>query len=1209
MLLLPWILYTYILNFLSTESLTLQSFTTMKRNLLLLLGLLIVMPSVARSFTYTYEGQTLGYDIISTSAHTCRVKAGMESPLSGTITRGNDVTGDLVIPSTASDGATEYTVVGIGDYAFYECAGLTSVSIPETLTTVGVGAFQGCTGLTKAQFASLEALCAMEFTYVNSNPLSLAHHLYIGDTEVTSLDIPESVDMIGDYIFYGCDQVTSLTLPSSLMMIGEYAFSGCAGLTSVAMPSSLAYVGMAAFQDCTGLIRAEFESIESLCGIEFAYLYSNPLNQAHHLYIGGKEITSVVIPETISRIGAYAFYGCDPLTSVSIPASVTEIGDGAFDCPNLVRAEFANVESICAMDFGDVHSNPMYTARRLYVGGSEVTDLVIPESVTSISYCAFINCTGLKSVTFSSGLTDINWRAFEGCTGLTSLVIPNSVTLMGSSAFSGCTGLRSVTLPNALTTIGSGAFTDCTLLASITIPASVTDIGSGAFQGCTGLEWADFASVEHMCNMRFYTYASNPLAYAKYLYINGQQVTDLVIPSTVENITENSFYGCDGIQSLTISGSVQSIGRSAFADCVGLTQITIPASVNTIYANAFQGCTGLMRINVFGATPDVSPIAFDEVTYNRAALYIPENSLEEYLMTNWALFRRIYVGSVATKTLTDGVFRYRVLENPGHIEALLIQGDYSALTEANIPATFVDDDPENAAVYTLTGIGAGAFEGCTEIKSVTFDPGSEINIIAAKAFSGCSGITGSINIPNSVSSIGANAFDGCSSVTAVSVGSSVTSIGEYAFRGCNALTKAEFPSLEALCGISFGDTNANPLSCAGHLYVGGQEVLDLVVPNSITAIADATFTGCTALRSVTIPESVTAIGANAFYYCHGFKTLSLPNTLEEIGYKAFDACRGLTQVTIPNSVTTLGAAAFTGCTGLQKVTIGHSLTSISKNAFDHCTSLTEVVMPPTITEICDYAFWDCTELSEIVLPPSVETIGMCAFYECMNLVKVVMGSRVSSIGDMAFAGVPVTNLYITAPNPPEISENVFDEYSGDLYLQGNSQDYATATYWSSFQYRQPMVDATSLTMNTPLIAGRAGDTFQLTATMAPANATLQKVFWKSTHPSVASVDQNGLVTLHVDSPEFQTLAADGNAGVCRIVAETLYANGPVAEAVVSADVAAISLTDADETQGIDYSQPYDLYNMQGVWLGTSIDDVAPGLYLLRQGAKVAKIQK
>lgn len=1181
----------------------------MKRNLIFLLGLLMALPCVARSFTYEYEGQTIGYDIVSTGAKTCRVKAGMESPLSGNVTAGNNVSGDVVIPSTASDGTTEYTVVGIGDYAFYECAGLTSVSIPETLTSVGVGAFQGCTGLTKAEFASLEALCAMEFTYVNSNPLSLAHHLYIGGAEVTSLDIPESVDMIGDYIFYGCNQVTSITLPSSLMMIGEYAFAGCSKVTSVALPASLAYVGMAAFQDCSGLTRAEFESMESLCSIEFAYLYSNPLNLAHHLYIGGQEITAAVIPAGISRIGAYAFYGCDPLTSVTIPASVTEIGDGAFNCPNLIRAEFADVESICAMDFGDVYSNPMYTARRLYVGGSEVTDLVIPESVTSISYCAFVNCTGLKSVTFSSGLTDINWRAFEGCTGLTSLVIPNSVTLMGSSVFSGCTNLKSVTLPNALTTIGSGAFTNCTSLASITIPESVTDIGSGAFQGCTGLEWADFSSVEHMCKMRFYTYASNPLAYAKDLHINGELVTDLVIPSTVEGITENSFYGCDGIKSLTISGSVQTIGRSAFAECVGLTQITIPASVTTIYANAFNGCTSLTRINVYGATPDVSPIAFDEVTYNRAALYIPENSLEEYLMTNWALFRRIYVGRVATKTLTDGVFRYRVLEAPDHIEALLIQGDYSALTEANIPASFVDDDPENLTEYTLTGIGASAFEGCTGLTSVTFSPEAQINIIAAKAFSGCSGITGSIEIPNSVSSIGATAFDGCSSITSVSIGNSVTSIGEYAFRGCNSLTKAEFPSLEALCAISFGDTNANPLSCAGHLYIGGEEVIDLVVPSSITAIADATFAGCTALRSVTIPESVTSIGANAFYYSHGFKTLSLPNTLEVIGYKAFDACRGLTEVTIPNSVTTLGAAAFTGCTGLRKVTIGHSITSISKNAFDNCTSLTDIVMPPTVTEIGDYAFWGCTGLSEIVLPPSVESIGMCAFYECMNLVKVVMGSRVSSIGDMAFAGVPVANLYITALNPPEISENVFDEYSGDLYLQGNSQDYATATYWSSFHYRQPMVDATDLTINTPIISGRAGDTFQLTATMAPANATLQKVYWRSTHPSVASVDQNGLVTLHVDSPEFQTLAADGRAGVCRIVAETLYANGPEAEAVVSADVASISLTEADETKGIDYSQPYDVYNMQGVWLGMSVDDVASGIYLVRQGAKVAKIQK
>lgn len=1179
----------------------------MKRYLLPLLGLLAVLPMAARSFTYTYEDKTLSYDVISENARTCRVKAGTESTITGVITGGNDVSGDVVIPSTASDGTKDYTVVGIGKYSFLDCAGLTSIVIPESVTSVDFGAFEGCTGLAKSEFAGIEAICAMEFAYITSNPLYFTHDLCVAGESVTNLVIPESVDMIGDYAFYGCSKLTGLTLPESLMMIGEYAFFGCDGLTSVRMPSSVMYVGLSAFQECTGLTRAEFESIESLCTIEFAYLYSNPLNLAHHLYIDGKEVTSVVIPESLTKIGAYAFYGCEPLTSVSIPASVTEIGDGAFDCPNLIRAEFANVESICAMDFGDVHSNPMYTARRLYIGGSEVTDLVIPSSVTSISYCAFINCTGLKSVTLPDGLTDINWRAFEGCTGLTSVVIPNSVTLLGSSVFSGCTGLKSVTLPNALTTIGSGAFTDCTALASITIPASVTDIGSGAFQGCTGLEWADFPSVEHMCKMRFYTFASNPLAYAKDLHINGEKVTDLVIPSTVESITENSFYGCDGITSLVISGSVLTIGRSAFADCIGLTQISIPASVTSIYANAFNGCTGLVRINVYGPTPDVSPMAFDDTTYQRAALYIPENSLEEYLMTNWALFRRIYVGSVPTKTLTDGQFRYRVLENPDHIEALLIQGDYSALKAADIPASFTDDDPGNTTEYYITGIGASAFEGCTELTEVTFSPESQINVIAAKAFSGCSSLTGSIAIPNSVSTIGAHAFDGCSSITAVTVGNSVTAIGEYAFRGCNALTKAEFPSLEALCGITFGDTNANPLSCAGHLYVGGREVLDLEVPGAVTSIGDATFSGCSSLRSVTIPESVTSIGANAFYYCHGFTSLSLPNTLQSIGYKAFDACRGLTEVTIPNSVTSLGAAAFTACVNLRKVTLGHSITAISNDAFDNCTSLTEVVIPPTITSIGDYAFWGCTGLSEIVLPPSLETIGADAFYECINLVKVVMGSRVSSIGDNAFSGVPVANLYITAPIPPEANDNVFDEYSGDLFLQGDPAGYATASCWHSFHYRQPMEVATELSVNTPVISGRSGDTFQLSATVSPANATLKNVYWHSTNPEIASVDQNGLVTLHADSPDFRPYA-EGDGAQCRIVAQTLYSDGPVAEVTVMSDLSGISLVEADSAAaGIDYSQPYEVYNMQGIRVGSTLSGLACGVYIVRQGAKAATI--
>ena len=212
---------------------------------------------------------------------------------------------------------------------------------------------------------------------------------------LTSITIPSGLTSIGSYAFSGCRDLTSVTIPESVISIGDNAFSGCTGLTSVVIPNSVAEIGNEAFSGCTGLNKAEFSSIESLCKIKFGseewgYIKANPLSYAHHLYIDGKEITGdLVIPENITSIVGCAFSGCTSLTSVAIPENMTSIGDGAFyECTGLTKAEFASLESLCRIDFG-WGGNPLYYARHLYIDGKEVTSVVIPESITSIGEYAF----------------------------------------------------------------------------------------------------------------------------------------------------------------------------------------------------------------------------------------------------------------------------------------------------------------------------------------------------------------------------------------------------------------------------------------------------------------------------------------------------------------------------------------------------------------------------------------------------------------------------------------------------------------------------------------------------------------------------------------------------------------------------------------------------------------------------------------------------
>ncbi|MDE5826274.1 MAG: leucine-rich repeat domain-containing protein, partial [Duncaniella sp.] len=193
-----------------------------KKLLLTLLGVLLALPALARDFTYTYEGQTLTYTVIDEEAKTCKTKDGVE--YTSSFSSGNYVSGTLIIPSVAKDGDVEYTVTALGKVAFG--GELTSVTIPESVTTIGKYAFRNCDKLTSAEFASIEALCGIDFANLYSNPLYVAHHLYIAGKEVTEVVIPNTVSKIGDYTFSGCSSLTSVTIPESVTTIGYDAFRG-----------------------------------------------------------------------------------------------------------------------------------------------------------------------------------------------------------------------------------------------------------------------------------------------------------------------------------------------------------------------------------------------------------------------------------------------------------------------------------------------------------------------------------------------------------------------------------------------------------------------------------------------------------------------------------------------------------------------------------------------------------------------------------------------------------------------------------------------------------------------------------------------------------------------------------------------------------------------------------------------------------------------
>ncbi len=372
---------------------------------------------------------------------------------------------------TRCTGLTDVTIPNsvktISDFAFKGCSWLVNIRIGNGLTSIGEQAFVECGKVNSVYITDLSAWCKVVFYTITSNPLFGAQNLYVNNQLVTNLVIPNSVTHLGTAFsgytglisvtipdsvtsisgntFYKCTGLTSVTIPGSVTSIGRNMFYGCTGLTNVTIPDNVTSINDYAFYDCTGLTSITipdsvtsigdnaFEHCESLTSVTIPDSVTSIGGDAFRNCTG---LTSINIPESVKTIGYYAFYGCNRLTSATIPDSVMSIRNSAFkDCTGLRAVYITDLAAWCKINFEDHLSNPLYYAHNLYINNQLVTDLVIPDSVTSIGDLAFYGYTGLKSVTIPNSVTDIGEYAFYGCTGLTNVIIPESVTSIGEKAF------------------------------------------------------------------------------------------------------------------------------------------------------------------------------------------------------------------------------------------------------------------------------------------------------------------------------------------------------------------------------------------------------------------------------------------------------------------------------------------------------------------------------------------------------------------------------------------------------------------------------------------------------------------------------------------------------------------------------------------------------------------------------------------------------
>ncbi len=361
----------------------------------------------------------------------------------------NEYSGYVTIPSSVTYNDKNYMVTSIGSSAFQDCTGLTSVTIPNSVTSIGKDAFNNCTSLISVIIPnSVTNIGESAFAYcfyltsvtIPTSVTSIGKAAFRNCASLTSVTIPNSVTSIGEWAFYYCHSLTSVTIPNSVTSIGGSAFKSCTGLTSVTIPNSVTSIGSEAFYDCTGLSKVYITDIAAWCAIQFVDFSSNPLYYANYLYLNDAVITNLIIPDSVTSIGNYAFCNCTPLTSsITIPNSVTSIGEYAFRKCSINRINFVgSIEDWCNKTWspGSVSSN-----YQLKFNGIVQKNITIPNSIISLKNEVFYGCNSLTSVTIPNSVTSIGSEAFYECIGLTSIEIPNSVTSIGNNAFNNCTSL------------------------------------------------------------------------------------------------------------------------------------------------------------------------------------------------------------------------------------------------------------------------------------------------------------------------------------------------------------------------------------------------------------------------------------------------------------------------------------------------------------------------------------------------------------------------------------------------------------------------------------------------------------------------------------------------------------------------------------------------------------------------------------------------
>lgn len=885
------------------------------------------------------------------------------------------------------------SVTSIGDNAFYKCEGIDSLYLPESLTSIGTYAFSGCTAL-------------------------------------KSIQLPNALIKLGSYSFQNCSKLVTVHLPDGITALEEGVFSACSGLISINFPSSLVTFGKSVFSDCTSL--------------DLTALPVNLNSMGESCFSNCKSLKTLTFPTSLPIINQYVFYCCSGLTSVQFPSSLSSIGYMAFaNCNGLTMVKIP------------VNTNVCYSA---FANCKGLVSAIIQYGYNSDNI--FTGCDQLRTITIPAGVTSIPDRAFYTCNTLDTINIPSSVKAIGQGAFCGCSRLKSLTLPKMIQSIPEQCFYSCRGLSAVLIPSEVESIGSNAFDGCTGLgsiTVENSSPINLVNSFSVFDNVNKTSCLLQVPYLTKQLYAAATQWNEFTNIIENTngvFISSDKVELAHQPGSQSSIeikanvawtaasnqswltiaplsgdGDNTLTFTTDNSQITsIRRATVTVTANGFPSQTIEVIQNLLPKTVEIAAGGL------KSALTADElNSLTKLTITGTMDARDF-------KTIRDSM---PLIENLDLSAVNIAAYNGNEGTSSNSLVSYASNSIPDYAFYKPNTNTAN-----TSLKSVLLP--LNITCIGSFAFVNCTGLT-SMNIPATVNKIGYKAFYYCQGMSALYVNSSVpVELGDYwtdfaytfyNYISCTLYVPYATKSLYAAAAqwknftnivenshgfmistnkliMNYNEENKASVNIKSNVSWTAASDQNWLTLNMVSGAGDETLmltaeknqTSTVRRAIVTIsshgfssqiieitqniaPKAVeivaggliTALSADEL---NSLSSITLTGTMDARDFKTLrDKMPLLSEIDLSG----ISIMAYTGIEGTVTYSTAYPASAIPQNAFNIYNTtigkklLNRIIFPPNLSAIGSSAFAYCTGLSSVTIPSSVSSIGDYAFRNCTGL--------------------------------------------------------------------------------------------------------------------------------------------------------------------------------------------------------------------------------